>query len=330
MIENLPTTRLADLDFKFAIRGFCSSLVVLVGLLVAGTCNQAEAGLLTSSANTHEIIRYDLADPNHPATFLTADQGLWHPLGMAFDSNGDLFVHNAYPTPQILRYSNSGQYKGVFTTDLQNSSYLTFGPDGDLYVGDQQAAYVKRYDKNTGALVQSSYVTIPTDMEFLPNGDLLVADAYSNTIVRLQAGTMQYLGVFASGGGLNFPHGIALGPDHNLYVSSYMTNQVKRYDGTTGQFIDNFVSGNGIDRPWDIEFGPDGDLYLANEGTRNVLRFNGTSGALAGTYVNGTRFGLGDGLFLAFDPVPEPGCAMLLGIWCCVFPNWISLRRRRD
>jgi outer membrane protein assembly factor BamB len=117
-------------------------------------------------------------------------------------------------------------------------------------------------------------IVVPT-----AHADLLVGSDFTDSILRYDETTGAFLGVFASGGGLDGPIGLVLGPDGNLYVTSG-DGSVLRYSGTTGAFIDAFVpSGSGgLDAPQDLVFGPDGNLYVTSGNSGNVLRYNGTTG----------------------------------------------------
>jgi len=90
---------------------------------------------------------------------------------------------------------------------------IAFGPDGNLYVGSQDTASVKRYSGSTGEYLD----------DFVASGS----------------------------GGLSFGFGVAFGPDGNLYVGWALTRDgtqedepdkayVLRYNGATGAFIDRF------------------------------------------------------------------------------------------
>ncbi len=139
----------------------------------------------------------------------------------------------------------------------------------------------------------------PTDMAYGPDGNLYVASAGSDAILRYDGVTGAFISV-ASGGGIEFPTGITFGPDGNLYVSNPLgifSDTVLRYDGTTGVFIDVFVSG--VAGPQHLSFGPDGNLYVVSNLTNSVLRFDGTNGLLIDTFVS---TGLNDPSGLAFGP----------------------------
>ena len=82
----------------------------------------------------------------------------------------------------------------------------------------------------------------PTDSVFAANGNLLVASAVLDEVREYDPATGEFLGVFASGNGLDTPIGLILGPNGDLFVSSFQTDSVKRIDGTTGRFLGDFVS----------------------------------------------------------------------------------------
>jgi streptogramin lyase len=113
-------------------------------------------------------------------------------------------------------------------------------------------------------------------------GDLLVSSRFNSHVLRYDANTGTFVGVFASGHGMANPNGIAYGPDGNLYVANGDEGRVLRFDGQTGDFLGSFVSPStpgGLASPRAIAFGPDGNLYVDSGGTNNVLAYDGATGA---------------------------------------------------
>jgi sugar lactone lactonase YvrE len=122
--------------------------------------------------------------------------------------------------------------------------------------------------------------------------DVLVSSRFSNSVLRYEAGTGDFVGVFASEEVLN-PNGIAFGPDGSLYVGMGDLKRVGRYDGVTGDYLGDFVFDDpetdedetgGMERVRGIHFGPDGNLYVSSAETDSVIRFDGKTGALMGTF----------------------------------------------
>ncbi|MCE9593093.1 MAG: NHL repeat-containing protein [Planctomycetes bacterium] len=118
-------------------------------------------------------------------------------------------------------------------------------------------------------------------------GDLLVTSRFTDEVLRYDASTGAFEGVFASGGGLDNPVGLTFGPDGNLYVASGDNDQVLRYDGTSGAFLGVFASGGGLAAPRQVNFGPDGELYVASGATNAILRYDGVDGTFLGVFASG-------------------------------------------
>jgi hypothetical protein len=191
--------------------------------------------------------------------------GLLHPLALIFgpDSNGDgnldLYVADEGPS-RILHYDGTtGAFLGEFVTrgsgGLTFPQQLSFGPDGNLYVGSFGTGSVMRFQgpsgDNPGAPMPS---TGNSGADFVPAGS----------------------------GGLLGPGGVIFGPDANgdghqdIYVANFTSNgvahgkegNVKRYDGITGAFIDTFVPNGlgGLDDPSLITFSQTDPVTLAYRG----------------------------------------------------------------
>jgi len=116
---------------------------------------------------------------------------------------------------------------------------------------------------------------------------LLVASRFTDEVLRYDVASGAFLGVFASGGGLDNPVGLTFGPDGHLYVASGDTSQVLRYDGTSGAFLGVFAEGGGLNGARQVNFGPDGHLYVASGAGDAVLRYHGRTGAFLGVFASG-------------------------------------------
>jgi len=114
----------------------------------------------------------------------------------------------------------------------------------------------------------------------------MVSSVNGNSIVAFDSTTGAPLGVFASGGGISGPFGLAYSPDNNLYVASNNNSGIYRFNGATGAPMGLFASGvlGGV---IGITFGPDGNLYASSIATDQVLRYNGTTGAFMNVFASG-------------------------------------------
>ena len=109
-------------------------------------------------------------------------------------------------------------------------------------------------------------------------------------------------------------------PGANLYVANFGNNTIEKF--TPGGSGSVFAS-SGLSNPVGLAFDSAGILYAANFGNNTIREFS-SSGTDLGIFADSSD-GLNEPVFLAFDPVPEPGTA-LFGMACV---GVAALRRRR-
>jgi sugar lactone lactonase YvrE len=183
---------------------------------------------------------------------------------------------------------------------------VTFGPDGNLYVGDVPADAIRRYDGNSGAYINDFIpsggggLDRPRGIAFGPDGTFWVSSVNTNEVLHY-SGTGTFLGA-SSNAALVFPYGLTIGPDGNVYVCSHLTHTVVRFDGSTGAFMGIFASGGPMNRPTDLTFqpGPTGDLLVSSAWSHTVLRYNRTTGTYVGPFVAAGSGGLNTPQGLAY------------------------------
>jgi streptogramin lyase len=218
----------------------------------------------------------------------------------------DLLV-SSYETGEVKRYDgDTGAFLGNFVAStplyhpLMYPRAMTFGPDGHLYVGGDEAdgsSSVRRFDGTTGAFtgIVSGGHQYVTDIIFGPDGDLYAGGAFENRVFRVDGATGALIGTIGVGSPINGAAGLDFGPDGNLYVGNWGSGQILRFDGTTGAFIDVFAESPG-NRVGDIDFGPDGNLYayicpltavdcFGAVDSGAIWRFDGRTGASLGSFI---------------------------------------------
>jgi len=202
----------------------------------------ANGALLVSSADADAVFRYDGATGAFIDQFVPAGAHGIDRLCELIVRNEQLYV-GAF-SGDVHRYDlATGAFIDKFVATNSGGIHapggMTFGPDGNLYVGDFYAGGggVLRYDGITGAFLN----------EFIHTGS----------------------------GGMTRPAGMKFGPDGSLYVVDLDHDQVLRFDGQTGAFQNVFVAQGlgGIDEPTRLLF-EGNQLLLVSQGTDRVVRYD--------------------------------------------------------
>jgi hypothetical protein len=217
------------------------------GTATAGKDYMAQTGTVTFAPGqtSHLVLLATLADPVVDGNE-TFNVQLSNPTGGATIANGNAVVTIVEPNWPQLSVSD--------TSAIEGDSALKYI---DQFVSD-----------GSGGL------STPRESVFGPDGNLYVASADTNSVLRYDGVTGAFMDAFvASGsGGLDSPADLVFGPDGNLYVSSSQGNQVLEYNGSTGAFLG--VVADGLDKPFGLTFGSDGSLYITIQNSNEVLREN--------------------------------------------------------
>lgn len=293
----------------------CRSLLFAISALGGGLISHVSyADFYISSFGTNQVMRFD----ENSGTFLGVVANVNGPFASQTGFGGDLFV-SSHNTGELLRFNSfTGEYKGAFIKahagGLTNPTAANFGPDGKVYIGDLATNRILRFDHDGNFIdVFADGVTSDLNgpfMEAFDENTLFVASGYSNSILRYDLKTKEYMGAFVppGSGGLTVPVGLEFGPDGNLYASSSATDEVLRYNGKTGEFIDKFVpaGSGGVSSPRAIRFGgPNTDLYVISLNTNTVLQFDRTSGAFIRAVATSEGNGMSKARGLTFTPRPD-------------------------
>ena len=181
---------------------------------------------------------------------------------------GDLYVtsNDASPTTStILRLNPAAPGFSTFATTAEGTSFLNFGPNGDLYATNEDHAGVLRVDR-TGAVTTIANIDFAYGIAREPSGSLVVADytgvANSGlTRVDPSSGAKQFL-TPESPLGASF-YGVAAGADGTIYAAQNAAGNLLRLPpgGTPSVFAD------ALSHPVDVEVDIDGTLLVTDEGT---------------------------------------------------------------
>jgi DNA-binding beta-propeller fold protein YncE len=278
------------------------------GSATAGKAYDAQSGTVTFAPGqtVREILLATQEDPVLDGNETFSVQ-LSNPTGGATIANGSATVTIVDPTRSFsvadtaaIEGDHTAHSRGAFVQGVPSNSGggfycpIAFGPDGNLYTSEFGQAglpvdAIGRFNGTTGAYLGSftSGQNGQTRHIAFHGGYLYVAAEWSNDVVRYDATTGAFVGVFVppGSGGISAPYGLAFGPDGNLYVAGRNTNGVIKYDGSTGAYLGTFVASGsgGLNLPEGMAFDPSGAyLYVASSGSSQVLKYNASTGAYVG------------------------------------------------
>ena len=263
------------------------------------------AGDLYVTSATNEIIQFDGDTGELVGTFV--DIGLSDPRHLAFGPNGNLFVSNE---PGYVReYDGStGELVRTFAgEEIDSPSAILFTPQDTLLVSNfrqpSRNPTINEYDGLTGQMIgvfADDILVDTTSMTQSPQGQIVVGERLYHRIRRFDADGTD-LGVFASGGDMTYPTGLAFGANGNLFVSSAGNNTVVEYDGVSGDLVGVFVDDERLNIVVGLAFSPSGDLHIANRDANSVLAYDGETGEFIREISGG---GLQQPRGVAFKPIP--------------------------
>ena len=255
-------------------------------LLITVSC-QAQ-NLFVSETSSNSIV--EITPGGAKSVFAT---GLNGPVGLAFNSTGDLFAANYAVNGVITEITPSGAKSNPFgyINDAPGGPPygLAFDSSGDLFISELSAAGVveiKPYIMNR-TVVQG--LNDPEGMACDSAGDLFVADSYSDRIYKFTPG-----GVLTNIVSVHGPFGLAFNSAGDLYVSSIYGSIIKI---TPGGVQTTFASGLS-EFCW-LAIDNADHLFVADKGTGNIYEF--TASGTRNTFASGLK----DPAGLAFQPVPQ-------------------------
>ncbi|HTU93718.1 MAG TPA: hypothetical protein VMF69_26800, partial [Gemmataceae bacterium] len=105
--------------------------------------------------------------------------------------------------------------------------------------------------------------------------------------------------IFAGGGGLNGPYGLAFNSQGDLFVGNAFGGSTSISEITPSGVVSTFASGGGLVQPGALAFDSQGDLFVANLGYINYLSEVKPNGTVITPF--GSSPGFGNFFGLAFD-----------------------------
>jgi DNA-binding beta-propeller fold protein YncE len=168
----------------------------------------------------------------------------WQPLGIAFDSAGQLYVTDLAGDQEVVVFDRQGQvvrtigadaalnFPNGVAVDGQGHVYVTDSNNGRLLVFDAAGALVGKIGRGTSA----GQLGLPRGVSVDPQGRVVVIDTTGNAIVVYRtvaegAAKPEYLGVAGSegigNGQFEYPNGVATDGRGRVYVADTMNDRIQ-------------------------------------------------------------------------------------------------------
>ncbi len=221
--------------------------------------------------STSPIVEYTIpANPNRPSPQQLIP-GLPGDTGLYFADPGNNRV--SHITAQGIIDQNF-----ALTTPNSGPSYLTLGPDHNLWVSENGANQIARINPGTGQVTEFRLNGPASEPEQILTGpgNLLwfvyesFSTAYPNAICSMDTAgnvrsTLNIPGIFTT------PGALTVGPDNNLWFTMPNKNEVARMT-PAGNFLPFLTGISAGANPTGITAGPDGNLWFTEPGVAQVAR----------------------------------------------------------
>ena len=271
------------------------NLILLVSLAFsAGGCGEPESTIPQLTASKVTNWSMPAAGAKIPA-----------PRGLAFDSNGDLFVLD--DAGRVLVFGLDGQQKRQWSmpeNEIGNPEGICLFQDGRIGIADTHYHRVVFFDREGKVISmhgelgeqagQFVYLSAITQDSI---GNYYVCEYGGNDRVQkfdVDGNFITAFGGFGTGEGeFQRPMGVVW-RDSRIYVADAINNRIQIFtdDGAFVRVLGHKVSPPRLHYPYDLTSGPNGDLFTIEYGGNRVTHLS-LNGETLGTF-GSTGHGLGE------------------------------------
>ena len=172
------------------------------------------------------------------------------PVGLAIDSNGNIFAHNYIMSKEhtVVKFNKHGEYIDAwsYTTTVSTwDLFLAVDSSGNVYANSRRECLIAKLDNNLNLLEtwedcsqwNTEAETMKTGIHYRDGVGLLISDYGNNSIKRFST-TGQYLSGFSLIAGEAMIRGFDITTDDagNIYMIDRDNTCIRKYD-SDGNFI---------------------------------------------------------------------------------------------
>ncbi|MBL7037680.1 MAG: 6-bladed beta-propeller [Pirellulaceae bacterium] len=220
----------------------CFCVVAFLTAILPHNTN-AQAPTASSSGNVQCVV-----DPTWPQK---PDSFTWGAMsGITVDAHDQIYLFNrSEPTVQIYR-TDGALVRSWSAADPIGTHHIKLDPDGNVWTADFRSHVIQKYTPEGKLLLtlgeagvagcDESHFDGPTDMAFLPSGDVFISDGYGNRRVAhfdKRGRFVKAWGEEGTGPGqFALPHAIAIDSQSRLYVADRNNARIQVFD-TKGKLL---------------------------------------------------------------------------------------------
>jgi serine/threonine-protein kinase len=196
--------------------------------------------------------------------------GLNHPVGVAVDVAGNVYVADSYNNRVVKLATGSSTQAVLPFTVLNNPSGVAVDTGGSVYVADFANNRVVKLAAGSSTQTELPFTGLygPNGVAVDTGGSVYVADYNNHRVLKLAAGSNTQTELPFTG--LYGPNGVAVDTGGSVYVADYNNHQVLKLPaGTNTQTELPFT---GLNNPSDVAVDTAGNVYLADPGNGRVLK----------------------------------------------------------
>jgi uncharacterized protein YwbE len=283
----------------------CSAGLAALGLVLAA---MACGGWSDAAAQTAHFTWAQSVIAN------SATNGLNHPLGVAVDGSGNVYIADSYNNRVLKETLSAGSYtQSVVANNAKNGlngpGGVAVDSSGNVYIADFGNNRVLKETLSAGSYTQSVVANAanngldgPLGVAVDGSGNIYILDFDNNRVLKetLSAGSYsQSVVANAANNGLSHPNGIGVDGSGNVYIADTNNDRVLKETLSAGSYIQSVVANanNGMFEPIGVAADGSGNVYIAGGNMCAVLKGTPSAGSYTWSavadYTDGLSFPTG-------------------------------------